>query len=79
MAEQNNNSVQLGCGTLIVIAIIVAIFSGDRGNDKVKSELRELNQKVDRLELKIDALNKQLATQKAVPAPVPAPAPAPAH
>jgi outer membrane murein-binding lipoprotein Lpp len=74
MAEQNNNSVQLGCGTLIVIAIIVAIFSGDRGNDKVKSELRELNQKVDRLELKIDTLNKQLAAQKVAPAPAPAPA-----
>jgi outer membrane murein-binding lipoprotein Lpp len=74
MAEQNNNSVQLGCGTLIVIAIIVAIFSGDRGNDKVQSELRELNQKVDRLELKIDTLNKQLAAQKVAPAPAPAPA-----
>ena len=45
MAEQNN-SVQLGCGTLIVIAIIVMIFSGGRSDKEVKkhtSNLRHRN------------------------------------
>ena len=67
MAEQNN-SVQLGCGTLIVIAIIVMIFSGGRSEKEVKSELRALNQKVERLEKKIDTLNERLAQPPAAPA-----------
>ncbi len=71
MAEQNNNSVQLGCGTLIVIAIIVMIFSGGRNEKEVKKELRELNQKMERLEKKIDALNQQLAPPTAAAPAVP--------
>ena len=67
MAEQNN-SVQLGCGTLIVIAIIVMIFSGGRSDKEVKSELRALNQKVERLEKKIDTLNERLAQPPVAPA-----------
>ena len=67
MAEQNN-SVQLGCGTLIVIAIIVMIFSGGRSDKEVKKQLRELNQKVERLEKKIDTLNQRLAPPEAAPA-----------
>ncbi len=67
MAEQNNNSVQLGCGTLIVIAIIVAIFSGGRSDNEVKRELRDLNQKVELLEKKIDTLNQRLAQPQAAP------------
>ena len=41
----------LGCGTLILIAIIVAIFSGDDESD----EIRALRQEIKALEQKIDA------------------------
>ncbi len=43
---------QLGCGTLLIIAIIVMIFSGS--NDK--SEMKKLNNKIDDLDRKIDAV-----------------------
>lgn len=48
--------VQLGCGTLILIALIVLMFSGRGGTQKLQSTIDELNAKVDRLEKKIDAL-----------------------
>ena len=57
MSEQRtNNKVQLGCWTLVIIAVIVMIFSGDRNSD----ELQELDRKVDRLERKIDELSRKL-------------------
>lgn len=59
-----NNKVQLGCGTLIVIGIIVMIFSGDRGSSQLRAEIQPLNQKIDRLESKIDSLSKQLVDRK---------------
>jgi len=48
--------VQLGCGTLILIALIVLMFSGRGETKKLQSTIDELNAKVDRLEKKIDAL-----------------------
>lgn len=59
-----DNKVQLGCGTLIVIAIIVMIFSGDRGSSRLRADIQELNHKIDRLESKIDSLSKQLDDRK---------------
>lgn len=52
----SDQKVQLGCGTLIIIAIIVMIFSGGSNERKLRKEIRELHEKVDRLEQKIDAL-----------------------
>ena len=52
----NTPRVQLGCGTLIIIAIIVALFSGDRSERKLRNEIRQLRETVERLEKKIDAL-----------------------
>ena len=60
MSDSNSgNGVQLGCGTLIVIALIVMIFSGGRDTDKLLKSVNELNAKVDRLEQKIDELSKR--------------------
>jgi hypothetical protein len=50
MSNETNSSVSLGCGTLILIAIIVAIFSNgsDISSDiqNLRSEVRELAQEV---------------------------------
>ena len=52
------NNVQLGCGTLIIIALIVLFFSGGRDVDNLQKSVDELHIKVDRLEMKIDALSR---------------------
>jgi cell division protein FtsL len=59
-ARPGETKVQLGCGTLIIIAIIVMIFSGGRDSSRLKNEVKELNEKIDRLEKKIDDLSKRL-------------------
>jgi hypothetical protein len=67
----DNNTVQLGCGTLIIIAIIVMIFSGGDDRKKLQRELEAMNQKVDRLEKKLDELSQTLSRQPArAPAPL---------
>ena len=55
-----DNKVQLGCGTLIIIAIIVMLFSGGNDSRKLQRQLDELDRKVDRLEKKIDELSLKL-------------------
>ena len=57
---KSDNKVQLGCGTLIIIAIIVAIFSGGQESKELKESVDALNTKVERLEQKIDELSKRL-------------------
>ena len=52
-----NNKVQLGCGTLIIIAVIVMLFSGGNDSRKLRAQLDDLGRKVDRLEKKIDELS----------------------
>ena len=66
--SQNDKGVQLGCGTLIVIALIVMIFSGGRDTDKILKSVDELNTKVTRLEQKVDELTARLGEQPAEPA-----------
>ena len=50
MSDTPNPHVQLGCGTLILIAIIVALFS----NMGTKEELKEIRKQLDRIESKLD-------------------------
>ena len=54
------NGVQLGCGTLLIIAIIVMFFSGGSDTKEMKARLNDMAQKIDRLEQKIDALTEKL-------------------
>lgn len=57
MSEQKNDSrVQLGCGTLIIIALIVMFFSGGRSSDNLRDSVEDLSRNVERLEKKIDML-----------------------
>jgi hypothetical protein len=62
VAETNSdNKTQLGCGTLIIIALIVMIFSGGRESKRLRKSVDALNTKVERLEKKIDGLSKQIS------------------
>ncbi len=57
MSEQpNRDKVSLGCGTLIIIALIVMFLSGGRDTKEMRTQLEAMNQKLDRLEKKIDEL-----------------------
>lgn len=52
--------VHLGCGTLIVIAIIVAMFSGGRSDSRQRRQLEQMNDRLDRIEQKLDELSRRL-------------------
>jgi hypothetical protein len=60
--DSGGPNVSLGCGTLILIAIIVAIFSGDN-----KGDIRALRRDVQALEKKIDAMDAKLNPRPAPP------------
>ena len=47
------NEVSLGCGTLILIAIIVAIFSKSGDNS---DEIRDLQREIEKMEQQLDRL-----------------------
>jgi hypothetical protein len=66
-----NNTVQLGCGTLILIAIIVMVFSGGSDAKKQRRQLEDMNRKIDRIEKKIDEVAQGLKRQPAGEAALP--------
>jgi hypothetical protein len=55
------HTVQLGCGTLIIIALIVIFFSRGRDTDALRSQIEETNRKIDVLVNKVDALSQKLS------------------
>jgi len=63
MSSNTDSSVSLGCGTLILIAIIVAIFSNgsDISSDiqRLRSEVQELTKEVKDLRAVIDTRNAE--------------------
>ena len=59
LSSQQTQKVTLGCGTLIVIAIIVAIFSNNGMND-VGGRLDDLRGEVRELKKSIDAQAQQI-------------------
>ena len=71
MSDQltSDNKVQLGCGTLIIIALIVMFFSGGRDVDKVQRQLDAMSKQLDRLEKKVDDLSQRVSRQAASPKP----------
>ena len=56
--------VELGCTSLVIIAIIVLIFSETNSTRGLKKRIEELNAKIDRLEKKIDQLQKAVVAPK---------------
>jgi hypothetical protein len=65
-----DNRVQLGCGTLILIAIIVMLFSGGSDTRKLRRELDAVNRKLDGIERKVDELSEGFRRKPEL-APVP--------
>jgi hypothetical protein len=64
MSDLNSNGVQLGCGTLIIIALIVMIFSGRSNVDELKGNVQELTKQVLVLQVKVDALSRAIEKQR---------------
>lgn len=61
MAEQSTDTkVQLGCGTLIIIALIVMIFSGGDDAREVREQLQDVSRQLTQLEKKVDELSRKL-------------------
>jgi hypothetical protein len=64
MAEPNpllkGQGVSLGCGALILIALIVAFFSPRVDLAPVQSKLSEMDIRLQRLEEKLDQLSKKV-------------------
>jgi hypothetical protein len=56
----------LGCGTLILIAIIVILFSGHKDHDKLERSVDRLNAEVTELRRELVALREELARQGAI-------------
>lgn len=57
--DKRTQQVSLGCGTLILIALIVLFFSG-RGSDDLNREVRELRTEVGELKKSVDAQTTQI-------------------
>ena len=54
MAESQNKTVSLGCGTLILIAIIVLIFGNAGSNKELDQRLDRIEKQLERIEQKVD-------------------------
>jgi hypothetical protein len=54
--ETNNQGVQLGFGTLIIIALIVTMCSGRSEMEKIQKDTAELKQQLGVIDKKLDTL-----------------------
>ena len=61
--SDSNQPVSLGCGTLILIALIVLIFSN--GNDDRERQIRDLRSDVQALTEEVSKLRKAIETMDA--------------
>jgi hypothetical protein len=59
---ENSQKVGLGCGTFILIAIIVLIF-GNAGNEELSQDIRQLRREVSDLTSAVEQLEGKLAGQ----------------
>jgi hypothetical protein len=61
---EKSNKTQLGCWSLILIALIVMIFSGKNNVDELKTEVQDLKKEVVVLQQKMDSLSRALGVQQ---------------
>lgn len=59
MAQTQEVKASLGCGTLILIAIIVIIFNGHNDHDNLEKKMDELLQEVATLRQEVAALRPE--------------------
>ncbi len=59
---ENSQKANLGCGTLILIAIIVLIF-GNAGNEEMSQDMQQLRQQVSGLNTSVQQLETALQEQ----------------
>ena len=65
MVQVIEQKVQLGCGTLILIALIVILFSNSGRHEQ--ADLGPVLQKLDTIDRKIDQLERHVQDLKAKP------------
>ncbi len=58
----NSQKANLGCGTLILIAIIVLVF-GNTGNEELSQDMQQLRQQVSGLDTSVQQLETALQAQ----------------
>lgn len=58
--HQQNNGLSLGCGTLILIALIVIVFSGSRDIEGIQQDVASLRSEVGQLEQEVTSLNQKV-------------------
>jgi Sec-independent protein translocase protein TatA len=61
--DNRTQQVSLGCGTLILIALIVMIFSG-RGTDDLEREVHGLRSEVGELKKSVEAQTAEIKSLK---------------
>ncbi len=64
MSEGGSNNAQLGCGTLILIALIVLIFSGGTKVGDMQRDIQDLKKEVIVLQEKVDTLSKAVENSR---------------
>lgn len=60
MVQPTDNKVSLGCGTLILIALIVLLFGNSGGDSNLKREIRSLKNEVRSLDQKASELQSEV-------------------
>ncbi len=60
--SQRHDTVQLGCGTLILIAVIVLFFSHGEGTE-LKNEFRQVGVELQQLRTAVGTLTHKVETQ----------------
>ena len=58
------HNARLGCGSIILITLIVMIFSGGSKVDELKQNVQELTKQVTILQEKVDSLSRTIERQK---------------
>jgi len=56
MSQPQQVKASLGCGTLILIAIIVILFNGHNDHDQLEKKLDRLSDEIEQLQMEIQSL-----------------------